>query len=123
MGGYDVLLGSCFILATTMLALCHKAQSLADKVGAMTDDETDADRIARLLSTIDQQRIHLLELGEILERDQAQAEAMARSYDNVQRQLEAYRKLRFPTLLRKMWSGGEVAQWLAEQHERIGAHH
>lgn len=27
--------------------------------------------------------------------------------------------LRFPVMLRKMWSGGEVQAWLAEQADRI----
>lgn len=31
----------------------------------------------------------------------------------------AVSQLRFPVMLRKMWSGGEVQAWLEEQAERI----
>lgn len=29
------------------------------------------------------------------------------------------RQLRFPTMLRKMWSGGEVQQWLCDEADRM----
>lgn len=33
--------------------------------------------------------------------------------------LERYENLKFPTQIRKMWSGSDVQQWLDQQHARI----
>lgn len=35
------------------------------------------------------------------------------------RDAEVIGKLRFPTMLRKMWSGGEVQKWLQEQADQV----
>jgi hypothetical protein len=37
-------------------------------------------------------------------------------------QADAVSSLRFPTMLRKMWSGGEVQQWLEEQADEMRRH-
>jgi hypothetical protein len=55
---------------------------------------------------------------EKLNIDNAQSQTKLRASEG---QLEAYRNLKFPVLLRKMWSGSEVQQWLDQEHDRIDA--
>jgi len=45
------------------------------------------------------------------------AEEPARQLDELR--ACAVEELRFPVMLRKMWSGGEVQAWLSEQADRI----
>lgn len=118
MGANVVFYASFLALALAVLGLCKQIQR---RPAAVDDD--DQDRLYRLQEVVDQQRIHLLELGEIIERDGQQALALAGAYDRAQAQLIQYRALKFPTMLRKLWTGAEVAEWLALEHERIGAGH
>lgn len=113
MGANAVYFASFFSLALAVLGMRWQFK----RGGFAVDDEQE--QIAKLREVIEQQRSHFLELGEILERDYSQMQALTDAHDRLARQLEAYRNLKFPAALRKMWTGAEVAQWLEGEHERI----
>ena len=101
--------GHCRVCGETICVCDEKIETISEKIETISEENRMSIEAMKLaLKALQNTRTHPL-------KDAAQYEiemdAMEALDDAIEDQRE---RIVFPTMLRKMWSGGEVQQWLDE---------